>query len=134
MAEPKVAEVHQRLSSVMADLPWESVISRLEHSVQSQDADLSRVKVAVNELSILVKAKALADDLDPHTLSRDEIRRLWRAPRKAAKEAVESGEYRERRIILEGRVAWTNWWLGVAAFSASLTAIGIQIWSELRGP
>ena len=121
-------EAHSRLRTAIDDLHLDDEISQLEAIARAPSVDLSGFK---HRLEVLVDIINLVDELDPNTLEEKDIDRLWSRPRDAAKEAVLLGAYRERRILIEGRVAWSNWLLGVAAFVASFTLVAVEIWSTI---
>lgn len=124
-------EVREGLVAIQAVLPWDRELKRILAVLAQSDPNTRELKDAVESMKVLITAHDLADDVDAHTLPPEEIKRLWSSPRKAAMEAVERGEYRERRLLIEGKVAATNWWLGLMAFFASMTAVGLEVWRSL---
>jgi hypothetical protein len=75
-------------------------------------------------LTKLTKLKKIVDALDPHTLTEQEFKKLWRQrPKTIIKDAVVSGRFRERRILLQAKEAETNRKLARTAFVAALVAV-----------
>jgi hypothetical protein len=88
---------------------------------------------AVEAAARLTKSAALvqtllktADNIDPHILNRKERKRLWALkPDELADEVLATGEYRERRLVLEAMGERTNRRLGRIAILAAAIALAV---------
>ena len=86
----------------------------------------------VKLLEPLAKLQKIVDDLDPHTLSKDEFKKWWsKRPKAISQDAVVSGRLRERRILLQAKEAETNRRLAFAAFFAALVALAVPFIERL---